>query len=72
MIDRNTVGGWLRASPSPARPTSRAKINSGVTGDSASPFAALAGIRQRPTGFESVAGSNRVWNEGGQQHGSRT
>jgi hypothetical protein len=63
MSDHKTVGGWLRAIPSPARPELRAKIDSGVTTDSPSPFAGLAGIRQRPTVIESVRLSNRFWHE---------
>lgn len=61
MSHRKTVRGWLRAAPSPARPKLRAKIHPGVTGDSACPFAGLAGMGQRPTVIESVRPSCDSW-----------
>lgn len=44
------------------------KINSGLTADSASPFAVLSGIGQRANRIESVRPSNRV-RRGQEPHG---
>jgi hypothetical protein len=58
-VRSNMVGGWPSAIPSPALPKARLKINPGVTADSTSPLACLAGIRQRLKVIDSVRPSNR-------------